>query len=157
MAMKRLAIEFREILKDPNYFYSCAPKHDSMFLWDFSLIGPPDTMYSGGVFTGTISFPFEYPHKPPIVHFNNILHPNIFKTGRVCISILHEGSDAYGYEKDSERWSPSQSINSILMSILLMLSEPNFDSPANIDASTLWRNNIELYRETIYMIVAQSQ
>ena len=155
--MKRLAIEFREILKDPNYFYSCAPKPDNMFLWDFNLIGPPDTMYSGGIFTGIIRFTSEYPHKPPVVKFDNILHPNIYKTGQVCISILHEGSDAYGYEKDSERWSPSQSINSILMSILSMLSEPNFDSPANVDASTLWKNDIATYRETIYRMVAQSQ
>ena len=67
----------------------------------------------------------------------------------MCISILHEGVDEFGYECLSERWNPSQSVNSILMSILSMLSAPNFESPANVDASKLWRDNYTEYKKII--------
>ena len=156
MAIKRLCTELKDILKEPNYYYSCAPT-DSMLIWDFTMIGPPDTLYENGIFTGIINFSQSYPIKPPTVVFNNILHPNIYTTGNVCISILHEGTDVYGYEKDYERWNPSQNINSIMLSILSMLSAPNFESPANIDASVLWKENPSKYEAMIYKLVSKSQ
>jgi ubiquitin-conjugating enzyme E2 G1 len=157
MALKRLFNEYKDIKKDPNYFYSLGLNDDNGFKWNFTMIGPPDTLYEGGIFTGTIEFPDNYPIKPPTVTFNNILHPNIFSNGKVCISILHEGSDIYGYEKDYERWTPSQSVNSIMLSILSMLSAPNFESPANIDASVLWKNDPSNYETTIYKMVSLTQ
>ena len=157
MATKRLLIELKDIVKDPNYFYSCTPSEDNILDWSFSMIGPPDTFYEGGIFTGKITFPPQYPNKPPQVKFDNILHPNIHKNGIVCISILHEGSDIYGYEKDYERWTPSHSVNSIMLSIISMLSAPNFESPANIDASTLWKDTPDKYKHAIYMMVEKSQ
>lgn len=37
-------------------------------------------------------------------------HPNVYKDGTVCISILHPpGEDKYGYEKPEERWLPVSS------------------------------------------------
>ena len=92
-------------------------------------------------------------------HINKILeiHPNIYKNGLVCISILHEGTDIYGYEKDIERWLPTHGINTIMISIISMLSSPNFESPANIDASTLWKNNPDKYKQEIYKMVSLSQ
>ena len=38
------------------------------------------------------------------------------------------------YESSAERWSPVQSIEKILLSVLSMLAEPNVESGANIDA-----------------------
>ena len=155
MAIKRLCIELKDILKDPNYHYSCTPT-DSMLIWNFTMIGPSDTLYEHGIFTGSMIFPLSYPIKPPKVIFNNILHPNIYTNGDVCISILHEGTDLYGYEKDYERWNPSQNINSIMLSILSMLSTPNFDSSANIEASLLWKNDPSKYKAIIYKLVSTS-
>ena len=52
----------------------------------------------------------------------------------MCISILHPpGDDRWGYEKAVERWSPAQSVEKILLSVISMLSEPNTESPANIE------------------------
>lgn len=39
------------------------------------------------------------------------------------------------YESSTERWSPAQSIEKILISIVSMLAEPNIESPANVDAA----------------------
>ena len=86
-------------------------------------------------------------------------------TSQVCISILHPpGADPLGYESSSERWSPVQSIEKILLSgveslwtvfeqqfnfqfvtldlsVMSMLAEPNTESPANVDAAKMWRED----------------
>ena len=153
MANKRLLRELQTIVKEPNYYYSCYPKEENLLIWDFCMIGPPDSLYEYGTFNGIIEFTNMYPNKPPTVIFSNILHPNIYTDGKVCISILHEGVDVSGYENDYERWNPSHSINTIMLSIMSMLSSPNFDSPANVDAKILWQDNIEEYRKIIYKMV----
>lgn len=58
------------------------------------------------------------------------------KNGDVCISILHEpGEDKYGYEKPEERWLPIHTVETIMISVISMLADPNGDSPANVDAA----------------------
>lgn len=126
MAFKRLASELKQITKEPNYFYSVKPNESNFLIWNFILIGPEDTLYEGGMFNGEIIFPQNYPIEPPKVKFNNMIYPNIHRNGDICISILHQGRDVYGYEKDYERWNPSHGVDSIMMSIISMLSEPNF-------------------------------
>lgn len=54
----------------------------------------------------------------------------------MCISILHEpGDDKWGYEKASERWLPVHTVETILISVISMLADPNDESPANVDAA----------------------
>ena len=83
-------------------------------------------------------------------------HPNIYPDGKVCISILHDGVDQYGYESTGERWNPSHSVSSILLSIISMLPMPNFESPANIDASVMCKDNYDSYKRKIYKLVSDS-
>jgi ubiquitin-conjugating enzyme E2 G2 len=99
--------------------------------------GPADTPWADGVFVATLSFPREYPLKPPKMKFlTPIFHPNIYADGRICISILHPpGDDPMQYEDRSERWTPVQSIEKILISVTSMLAEPNYESPANVEAA----------------------
>ena len=57
-------------------------------------------------------------------------------SGEVCISILHEpGEDKWGYEKPEERWLPVHTVETILISVISMLADPNDESPANVDAA----------------------
>lgn len=157
MACKRLMNELQQHRKDPNYFYSLCSR-DNIFEWDFTIIGPPDSLYEYGIFKGTILFPNNYPISPPQVKFSsNMYHPNIYGDGKLCISILHEGVDQFGYEDKSERWNPSHGIDSIMLSILTLLSEPNFESPANVNISKLYRTNYDLYKKQIYDLVLKSQ
>lgn len=62
--------------------------------------------------------------------------PPVAKNGNVCISILHEpGEDKYGYERPEERWLPIHTVETIMISVISMLADPNGDSPANVDAA----------------------
>ena len=157
MAMKRLILELKEIKKDPNYYYSISPSEGNFLKWDFSIIGPQDTLYEGGIFKGHINFDKTYPIKAPKVYIFDIIHPNIFSSGKVCISILHEGVDQYGYESSIERWLPTHGINTIMVSIISMLSAPNFESPANVDVSKLWKDDPDNFKKKLYHIIALSQ
>ena len=57
------------------------------------------------------------------------------KNGDVCISILHDpGEDKWGYERPEERWLPVHTVETIIMSVISMLADPNDESPANVDA-----------------------
>ena len=114
-------------------------------------------IFEGAQIKCTIDFPKEYPNKPPIFKFIDILfHPNIYPDGNVCISILHEGIDIYGYEEINERGNPSHSVDSIIMSIISILNNPNFESPANVDASKLWQEDFNKYKKIIYKFVTNN-
>ena len=95
MAIRRLQSELKQLNKDPNYFYSAYPNETNFLEWEFIIIGPPETFYEGGMFKGKMIFPKEYPNRPPELNFiTNLYHPNIYKDGRVCISILHPPGDS---------------------------------------------------------------
>jgi ubiquitin-protein ligase len=47
----------------------------------------------------------------------------------------YSGEDPNQYESSAERWSPVQSVEKILLSVVSMLAEPNIESPANIEAA----------------------
>uniref|UniRef100_G1MXS5 Ubiquitin conjugating enzyme E2 G2 n=1 Tax=Meleagris gallopavo TaxID=9103 RepID=G1MXS5_MELGA len=117
--------------------------------------GPEDTCFEYGVFPAILSFPLDYPLSPPKMRFTcEMFHPNIYPDGRVCISILHApGDDPMGYESSAERWSPVQSVEKILLSVVSMLAEPNDESGANVDASKMWREDREQFNKIAKQIV----
>lgn len=89
---------------------------------------------------------------------SDIFHPNIDKNGDVCISILHEaGDDKYGYEQACERWLPVHTVETILLSVISMLADPNYESPANVDAAKEWRENPTEFRKKVAKCVRKSQ
>jgi hypothetical protein len=66
------------------------------------------------------------------------LRDAVYADGRVCISILHKPGGTAEIPDDtpaSECWRPILNIEAIIVSVLSMLSDPNFSSPANLDAS----------------------
>ncbi|KAI0799083.1 ubiquitin conjugating enzyme-like protein [Xylaria sp. FL0933] len=118
-------------------------RDSNVFEWEVSLMIHDDCKYYGGaIFRAHLFFPLEYPLMPPKLVFQPPVpfHPNIYETGELCISILHPpGEDSYGYESANERWTPVQTPETILLSVISLFSEPNEDSPANLDAAKLLR------------------
>lgn len=128
--------------------------NNNVFHWKV-IISPDVALYRGALLQAELSFPTNYPDKPPKFKFiTEMFHPNIFPDGTVCISILHEpGDDASGYEDKSERWLPVHTVRSIIISVISILNEPNCNSPANVDASKMYRNDYIEYKKKVRELV----
>ncbi|KAG8461330.1 hypothetical protein KFE25_010517 [Diacronema lutheri] len=130
MARKRIATELEVLTKDP--LGDCSPTlvNGEMFHWQVSIHGPPGSPYEGGLFFLNITFPADYPFKPPRVHFTTlILHPNISSSGSICLDIL----DA--------RWTPALTISKVLVSICSLLAEPYPDDALVVELADLYRSD----------------
>jgi len=127
-------------------------------VWEALIVGPPDTPYANGCFLAKLKFPHDYPFAPPKMTFlSEMWHPNVYANGEVCISILHApGADPLQYEADNERWTPSQSVEKILLSVMSMLAEPNPESGANIECCKQWRNDRNAFNNRVHRTVERS-
>ncbi len=74
--------------------------------------------------------------------------------GKVCISILHApGADDMSGERPEERWNPTQTPETILLSIISLLSDPNIYSPANVDAGVEFRDKKAAYKTRVKRLI----
>lgn len=142
---KALQQELKGLQREPLEGFTVQLINENLFEWQVAIYGPPNTLYQGGYFKSTMKFPNDYPYSPPTVRFNTKMwHPNIYENGDVCISILHPPvDDPTNAELASEKWNPAQNVRTIMMSIISLLNEPNTFSPANVDASVMYRRYVE--------------
>ncbi len=109
----------------------------NMMRWKCEIPGPKDSVWEKGTYRLYMEFPKDYPLKPPRCFFKPVLpHPNIYPSGTVCLSILNEEED----------WKASITIKQILLGIQKLLKdEPNLTSPAQLEATKLYRKDKEKY------------
>ncbi|KAG0486865.1 hypothetical protein HPP92_008960 [Vanilla planifolia] len=137
MASKRILKELKDLQKDPPTSCSAGPVAEDMFHWQATIMGPPDSPYSGGVFLVTIHFPPDYPFKPPKVAFRTkVFHPNINSNGSICLDIL------------KEQWSPALTISKVLLSICSLLTDPNPDDPLVPEIAHMYKTDRAKYENT---------
>ena len=135
-SLQRITRELKLFNEDPPANCSAGPINDDMFSWCATLIGPTDSPYEGGIFSLSISFPEEYPFKPPKVAFDTkIYHPNINTSGGICLDIL------------KEQWSPALTISKVLLSICSLLTDPNPDDPLVPEIAKLYKTNLKKYKK----------
>jgi len=157
-AALQLQRELKDIMTDPvNDYCKVILESDNIFDWTVYIVGPPATEYERGIFKTQINFPPDYPMSPPTMRFlSEFWHPNVYTDGKVCISILHT-PDPMNPDEHGQNWTPAQSSYTIIVSVISMLSDPNFSSPANVDASVELRKNPEEYKNRIRRLVEKSQ
>ncbi|XP_020899956.2 SUMO-conjugating enzyme UBC9-A [Exaiptasia diaphana] len=94
-------------------------------VWKCAIPGPAKTPWEGGLFPLRLEFPQDYPFSPPKCIFTpSILHPNVFPSGTVCLSLIDKNKD----------WKPQVTMKQVLQGIQLLLQDPNFLEPAQAEA-----------------------
>lgn len=120
--MKRLFREAKELREATEEYYA-QPLEDNLFEWHFTVRGPADSEFDGGVYHGRIIMPADYPMKPPNIIF---LTPNgRFETNKkICLSIS-------GHHP--ETWQPSWSIRTALLAIIGFMPTPANGTIGSLD------------------------
>ncbi|XP_034384693.1 ubiquitin-conjugating enzyme E2 E1-like [Cyclopterus lumpus] len=127
---KRIQKELADITLDPPPNCSAGPKGDNIYEWRSTILGPPGSVYEGGVFFLDIAFTPEYPFKPPKVTFRTrIYHCNINSQGVICLDIL------------KDNWSPALTISKVLLSICSLLTDCNPADPLVGSIATQYTTN----------------
>ena len=103
IGIKRLQKEYSNLIKSNKTPVYAKPLEANIFIWNYILIGNQEP-YNNGYYHGTLTFPSEYPRKPPSI---KMITPNgRFETNiqiDISASDLPEGT-----------WNPSMSIERIL-------------------------------------------
>ena len=144
----RLLRDVMQIMKYPLidngiYYSHC---EENMMKGYALIIGPKDTPYFGGFYFFMFDFPYDYPFSPPTVTYmtNNgftRFHPNFYKNGKVCVSILNTWT--------GEKWSSCQSISSVLLTLCSLFTEnPLLNEPS----ITLQHKDVIPYSKSISFI-----
>ena len=68
---------------------SAFPEEENIFCWKGTITGSKDTVFEGTEYKLSLSFPNDYPFKPPKVKFETAcFHPNVDLHGNICLDIL---------------------------------------------------------------------
>ncbi|GME77988.1 unnamed protein product [Ambrosiozyma monospora] len=111
-AYKRLTKEYKQITENPPPFIIAKPSESNILEWHFVITGPPATPYEGGQYHGRLTFPSEYPFKPPRIKM--VTPSGRFEVNtRLCLSMsdFHE-----------ESWNPSWSVATIVNGLLSFMT-----------------------------------
>lgn len=161
-ALPHLQKQLRELTKNPPAGFR-VEADSNLYQWTVWFTGPPDTPYEGGQFKAQMTFTKEFPMEPPTFKIlSDFWHPNVYTDGRVCISILHPpGVDEMNSEETAMmRWTPVQTVRSVLLSIVSLLSDPDpkeAGAPANVDALVMYRKDKEAYNRKCHEVTEKSK
>ncbi|KAK9256299.1 ubiquitin-conjugating enzyme/RWD-like protein [Lipomyces tetrasporus] len=119
-ANKRLAREYKHMQESPPPFITAHPSEKNILIWHYLITGPPSTPYEGGQYHGTLTFPPDYPYKPPAIRM--ITPSGRFQTNtRLCLSI----SDYH-----PKTWNPAWSVSTILTGLLSFMTSDELTTGA---------------------------
>lgn len=142
MSEKRLLAEFKLVTKTPPHtqnpqilkLYPTDPD-ETFYKWTASIAKPTKAdspYYYNGQWQLDIEADSTYPIRPPKILFSKLTpinHPNInIETGEICLDILR-----------SDGWTPAWDLQSLVGAILILLDDPEPNSPLNVDLANLLR------------------
>ena len=141
LKIKRLAGDLKNLKKKPIEGIIAGPiDENDLTKWKGRVEGAKGTPFEGGYFHFKIDIPENYPFEPPEVKMiTKVYHPNINSTsGKICVNILKK-----------EVWAPTNSIQSVLLSLQGLLTNPNTKDPLMGEINNIYLEDIDKYNETV--------
>lgn len=133
LSKKRILIDIKNFKNDESQMKGIYAHFDEEDIYKAKamIIGPEDTPYHNGFYFFDIEFPKNYPLYPPKVKFQTLdnrirFNPNLYKCGKVCVSILGTWS--------GPGWTSVMTFTNVLVSIQSLLNskpiqnEPGFEN-----------------------------
>lgn len=104
--------------------------------------GPEGTPYAGGYFNVSFSFAgIDYPNHPPkCTMVTKIFHPNISKSGEICVDTLKKA------------WTRNLGISDVLVTVKCLLIHPNPESALDEEAGKQLLEDYEGYAKMARMM-----
>jgi ubiquitin-protein ligase len=144
-AVKRIVKDLKELEKGQitNVYYE--PDENDIYKGYALIKGCEGTPYAYGNYMFEFTFSEDYPFKPPVVKFKTYdgytrFNPNLYREGKVCLSILNTWS--------GEKWSSCQSISTILLNLQMVLNENPLLNEPGIDRDS-HENLIDSYNKIL--------
>jgi ubiquitin-protein ligase len=150
LAVRRIMLDTKRVIEDKDIAESgifwVGDELDLTHGWAF-VCGMDGTPYHGGIYCFEVKFPDNYPFEPPAFTYltndgRNRFNPNLYKNGKVCISLLNTWQ--------GEQWSGVQSLGSILQCIqtAVLINDPLRNEPAYSNVSL--HVDIPVYNRIIF-------
>lgn len=142
--------EYKRIRKTPEWGIEVTPSESNIFCWYATISGLNNTIWENGCFHITIRFSESYDDEPPDIKFNTIpFHPNIDPiSGQPCIEL---------YPDNQKREPHGLSINSLLVNLQALLSNPVLDNAVNTEAANLLQTAPHIYMQLVKNCVIESK
>ncbi|KAL6610804.1 hypothetical protein ACP70R_040773 [Stipagrostis hirtigluma subsp. patula] len=123
------------------------------------IVGADGTPYHDNLFFFDIFFPPDYPHEPPTVHYHSgglRLNPNLYESGKVCLSLLKTWAGT-----GNEVWnSENSTVLQLLLSLqALVLNEKPYFNEAGYDkfmGKADGEKNSITYNENAFLLSCKS-
>ena len=97
------------------------------------IIGSKESVYAKAVFELEIVVPERYPLVAPVIRFlTPVYHPNIDKSGRICLSVL----------TDPTQWKPSMNLAFLLLAIQSLLDHPNAEDSLQPEIASIYKKKL---------------
>ncbi|KAK3325720.1 ubiquitin-conjugating enzyme/RWD-like protein [Apodospora peruviana] len=130
--IRRILREAQELSASPSADYTATPLESDLFEWHFTLRGPPNSAYAGGIYHGRIVLPAGYPLRPPSFRF--VTPSGRFETNReICLSIS-------GHHE--ETWQPAWGVRTALVALRSFMETDAKGQLGGLDTSDAVRRRL---------------
>ncbi|ERS95739.1 ubiquitin-conjugating enzyme E2 J1 [Sporothrix schenckii 1099-18] len=132
--IRRILREAQELAASPSADLAAAPLETDLFEWHFTLRGPPNSVYSEGIYHGRIVLPPTYPLRPPSFRFST--PSGRFEANReICLSIS-------GHHE--ETWQPAWGLRTALVALRSFMETDPKGQVGGVEASDMVRRRLAI-------------
>ncbi|XP_057585882.1 ubiquitin/ISG15-conjugating enzyme E2 L6 isoform X2 [Hippopotamus amphibius kiboko] len=136
-ARKRVVKELEDLQKQlPKYVRNLSSDDANVLVWH-GLLLPETPPYNLKAFEFRVSFPGDYPFKPPTVMFTTrIYHPNVDSSGQVCLPITSK-----------ETWKPHIRTSQVLEALSVLVNTLEVRQPLRVELADQLTQDPELFNK----------